>query len=261
MRTLLALDTSSDGCSVAVNVDGVVTALFELAPRQHTRKLLPMVQRLMAQLELSLSDIDAIAFGCGPGSFAGLRIAAGVAQGLAYGSDLPVIEVSTLDALALQSVEKVNNSLTPNPVEWFAAVAIDARMSEIYWSLYHVCVTGCPAGRLDQVGLTRLTKPTVISPECVAIDDKSFFSRQAAGNIDRTCPWVAIGDGWNKYQVILEERLRRPVDVSFADSVPRAEEIAHLAYGQRGQNNGKAPELAAPVYLRDEITWQKLPGR
>ncbi|PID41888.1 MAG: tRNA (adenosine(37)-N6)-threonylcarbamoyltransferase complex dimerization subunit type 1 TsaB [Proteobacteria bacterium] len=260
MRTILALDTSSDGCSVALNADGEVTALFDIAPREHTRKLLPMVKRLLTQVEVSLTEIDAIAFGCGPGAFTGLRIAAGVAQGLAYGSDLPVIEISTLDALALQSVEKVQGGLSPHPLEWYAAVAVDARMSEVYWSLYQVSIRDCPPGRLDRVSLTRLSGPSVTSPESVPVDE-SFFDSLSGSKTGQSCPLIAMGDGWKNYRDSLQCRLRQPVDAIFSDTVARAAEIACLAYSQQGQNSSKAPEKASPVYLRDEVTWKKLPGR
>ncbi|MCW9009004.1 tRNA (adenosine(37)-N6)-threonylcarbamoyltransferase complex dimerization subunit type 1 TsaB, partial [Marinobacter sp.] len=102
---LLALDTSSEGCSAALWLDGRVTERFEVAPRGHTRLLMPMVRELFAEQGLSPTDLDALAFARGPGSFTGLRIATGVVQGLAWGLDIPVVPVSSLAAVALAAIE------------------------------------------------------------------------------------------------------------------------------------------------------------
>ena len=106
MPTLLALDASSTACSCALIRDQLIVQRFEIAPREHTRLLLPMVDEVLAEAGVSLGQLDAIAYGQGPGSFTGLRIAAGVAQGLAYGADLPLMGVSTLEALARESRQK-----------------------------------------------------------------------------------------------------------------------------------------------------------
>src|SRR5688500_1413319 len=102
MPTILALDTSTEACSCAVLHAGRIHERHELVPRQHAQLLLPMVQQLLHGLGLEFQELDAIAFGKGPGSFTGLRIAAGVTQGIAFAANLPVIPVSTLAALALQ---------------------------------------------------------------------------------------------------------------------------------------------------------------
>lgn len=125
---LLALDTSSEGCSAALLVDGRVSERFDLAPRGHTRLLMPMIRELLSEQDLVPADLDALAFACGPGSFTGLRIATGVVQGLAWGLDLPVLPVSSLATVALGAMD----TLDVNDGDG-VAVAFDARMGEVYW--------------------------------------------------------------------------------------------------------------------------------
>ena len=130
MSVILAIETSTPACSVALTIDGVLLEDFRLAPRQHNDLILPMVDQLLTQANIHLKDLDAIAFGKGPGSFTGLRIAAGVVQGLAYGADLPVIGISTLEAMALEAFQKYHKDY------WLAA--LDARMGEVYIGGYKV---------------------------------------------------------------------------------------------------------------------------
>ena len=137
---LLALDTATEACSVALNIDGELTEHYELLPRRHSRELLPMVEKIIAAAGLSLTQLDAVAFGCGPGAFTGLRVATAMAQGLAFGADLPVIPVSTLAALAQQAHRCYQST--------HVLAAIDARMDEVYWG------TVCPA-RSGHVGVAR----------------------------------------------------------------------------------------------------------
>ena len=130
MNNILALDSSTDACAVALSVNGVLTSRFEIATQSHTQRLLPMVEELLAEQRLALADLDALAFGRGPGSFTGLRICTGIIQGLAYGANLPVIPVSTLEAMAL-GFYRANPSMNAPLL-----VALDARMDEVYWALY-----------------------------------------------------------------------------------------------------------------------------
>jgi tRNA threonylcarbamoyladenosine biosynthesis protein TsaB len=120
---ILALDTSTEACSVALWADGAVTERFELGS-QHSERILPMTQEALAEAGVALTQIDAVAFGRGPGSFTGLRICAGVAQGLAFGADVPVLPVSSLAALA-QGIEAPG-----------VLAAFDARMDQLYWGAY-----------------------------------------------------------------------------------------------------------------------------
>ncbi|OLO04012.1 MULTISPECIES: tRNA (adenosine(37)-N6)-threonylcarbamoyltransferase complex dimerization subunit type 1 TsaB [Salinicola] len=228
MPTLLALDASSTACSCALIQDRLIVQRFEIAPREHTRLLLPMIDDVLAQAGVSLGQLDAIAYGQGPGSFTGLRIAAGVAQGLAYGADLPLMGISTLEALALAAHRK-----------WHARhviAALDARMDEIYVGAYH-CLEGA---------LTVALEERVMPPSKLRLPPS-----------DRGIEWLGIGSGWQLLSNI-------PVDVhatlaqTLPDELPAAEDIARLAVAswERGAR-GNAPHEVIPVYLRDEVAWRK----
>ena len=125
---LLTLDTSTDACSCALSVDGEIGEQSVIAPRQHTTLILPMIDQLLAEAGLKPTQLDGIAFGRGPGSFTGLRIACGITQGIAFAADIPVVPISCLATLAQgayleQGIEKV-------------LASIDARMNEVYFANY-----------------------------------------------------------------------------------------------------------------------------
>lgn len=230
MTHILALDTSGSACSVALWSDaGLLIGHEETAQRQHTQRLLPMIKSLLLEAEVNMSSLDAIAYGRGPGSFTGIRIAAGVAQGLAFGIDCPVIPVSTLAALALRMYQP---SETAQPA---FACCLDARMGEVYWGEYIIDETHADLA-LPQ-GPER-----VCAPEQVAVVNATF---------------VAGGSG------MLVADMPAAI-IAAAQSVnpnvqPRALEMARLAGADFALGRQCAPEDALPVYLRDEVTWQKLP--
>lgn len=122
---ILAIDTATEACSVALWNNGEKHALFEICPREHTQRILPMVQQVLAESGVTLNQLDALAFGRGPGSFTGVRIGIGIAQGLAMGAELPMIGVSTLATMA-QGAFRVTGATQ-------VLAAIDARMGEVYW--------------------------------------------------------------------------------------------------------------------------------
>ncbi|SQF87684.1 M22 peptidase YeaZ [Pseudomonas taetrolens] len=139
MSTLLALDTATEACSVALLHDGKVTSHYEVIPRLHAQKLLPMIKDLLAEAGVELSAVEAIAFGRGPGAFTGVRIAIGVVQGLAFALDRPVLPISNLAVLA-QRAHREHGATQ-------VASAIDARMDEVYWGCYReqageMCLVG-----------------------------------------------------------------------------------------------------------------------
>lgn len=222
MSTILALDTSTDACSCAVLIDGELHERFAVIPRQHAPSLLPMVQGLMQELSLDFDKLDAIAFGRGPGSFTGLRIAAGVTQGLAYAADLPVVPVSTLAALAWQ----VREVAAGRPI--FSV--IDARIDEVYWAQF---VTDEPLPRC--LGLEQLSAPEAISLQAAF-----------TGSV------VAVGSGLafeQRFPAALKERIA----VRLPDEHPRAGAIAHIAAVQFAQGVRVAAQEVEPLYLRDQV--------
>jgi tRNA threonylcarbamoyladenosine biosynthesis protein TsaB len=219
---LLAVETSTEACSAALFIDGEVTERFELAPKEHTKLILPMIDSLMAEAGLKPQQLDALAFSRGPGSFTGVRIATGVIQGIALGADLPVVPVSTLAALA-QDFFKNNDQ------DVVAYVAMDARMDEIFWGVY----------RCDNKGYAGLVGHEAVTPA------KLVEFPELTG--------VGIGSGWGVYPQELMSRLHGWVNRYEADRLPRAGAIAEL--GARGfdLDLAVAVELAMPVYLRDKV--------
>jgi len=126
---ILAIETATEACSASLIMSDRLITRFELAPREHTKLLLPMMEEVLKEAGITLKEVDAIAFSRGPGAFTGLRIAAGVAQGVALSIDKPVIPVSTLEALALQATKD-------NYQQETIVAALDARMGEVYWGLF-----------------------------------------------------------------------------------------------------------------------------
>jgi len=227
MSCILALDSSTDACSAALYLNGRLNSRFEIASKSHTQRLLPMVDELLTEEGLKLSQLDAIAFGRGPGSFTGLRICMGIVQGLAFGSGLPVLPVSTLEAMALTQVR--------NQPDWAGVIvpALDARMSEVYWAAYRAQGDG---------ELALLEAEAVASPELVV-------ERLAALQLS---PSAAIGSGWQYPQ--LAGVAAAPVHLSLC---PRAEEIALLGAKQLAAGKAQAIAEVQPIYLRDSVSWQK----
>jgi tRNA threonylcarbamoyladenosine biosynthesis protein TsaB len=219
---ILAIDTSTEACSAAV-LDGERSyGRFELAPRRHTELILPMVEDVLEEAGLGLRDMDALAFGRGPGAFTGLRIAAGVAQGLAFGADLPVVPVSTLQAMALGCMESGRAERI--------AVALDARMAEVYWGCYERPALG---------GMSCVVPDCVVGPESAALP---------AGE-----GWFGAGPGWAAYADLLGQRWVQGLVGSDAAVHPDARWIATLAAEACARGETVSAEAAQPVYLRDRV--------
>jgi tRNA threonylcarbamoyladenosine biosynthesis protein TsaB len=226
---LLAIDTATEACSAAVWTDGAVLARYEVIGRGHAERLLPMVDELLAESGLTLGGLDALAFGRGPGAFTGVRIAVGLAQGLAFGAGLPVVPISNLAALARLALDRYAHETTAVAAP-AALVCLDARMKEVYWAEAH--------GRGD--GGVDLVSERLGAPELVMLTSAS------AGR-----PLVAAGHGWSAYPLLQE---RHPsLAACWPDLLPRAHEIAALAALEAAAGRLVSPEDAAPVYLRDDV--------
>lgn len=218
---ILAIETATDACSAALLIDNESSVAYELAPRKHTQLILPMVEKLLANAELALADVDAIAFGQGPGAFTGLRIAAGVTQGLALAGDLPVIPVSTLAAMAQQSYQQYQAN--------HILVALDARINEVYWGQYQVVDGSVKLSGNEHVILPEKLEPIVEGQ------------------------WMGVGSGWQAYSDILEQKVKGHLQQVVADLTPSAEFIAQLASYEYKKEKVMTVEQAQPIYLRDKV--------
>jgi tRNA threonylcarbamoyladenosine biosynthesis protein TsaB len=224
MPTLLALDTSTEACSVALLRNDAISERYIEAPREHMLRLLPMVDELLTEQQLQLRDLDGIVFTRGPGSFTGLRITLGVVQGLAFGANLPVLPVSTLAVLA-------QTAATTALAGRFILSAIDARMDEVYCAWFEV----------GSDGLVRAcSEERVCAPEAVSL-------------IPTDAPWLGVGSGWN-YIARLPAAGRGDI---VADALPRAAAALRLALPRWQAGERHAVEQVAPVYLRDDVAWPK----
>ncbi|WP_198341881.1 tRNA (adenosine(37)-N6)-threonylcarbamoyltransferase complex dimerization subunit type 1 TsaB [Oceanisphaera avium] len=224
---ILAIDTATEACSAALCQQGEVLTRYSIAPRGHTDLILPMVAQLLADAELTLAQLDAIAFAQGPGSFTGVRITLGVAQGLAYGADLALLGVSNLQALA-QGAYRVSGAET-------VLSAIDARMSEIY------------------IGGFVVKGDVMQSTDQEQVSTPNDWLEHSG-----TSSWaVGVGSGFVTYPALKE----KVASVCEALPYPEAQDLLPQALQHWQQGKGVSAALAQPVYLRDKVTWQKLPGR
>ncbi|HHC74710.1 MAG TPA: tRNA (adenosine(37)-N6)-threonylcarbamoyltransferase complex dimerization subunit type 1 TsaB [Thiothrix sp.] len=250
---ILALDTATDACSAALLHNGQPYEVFELAPRRHTHLILQQIEQSLAAASLNLQDIDALAFGQGPGAFTGLRIAAGVVQGLALAIDKPVIAVSTLAAMALQAIDQQQATTV--------YVGLDARMSEVYWGVYQA------ASAPISIQATTHHLPTVktLCVDCVIKPDSVPLPQQQTGQpTDNKHPasgcW-AIGSAWQAYPDALTQRLQAqsielPNTQILPDFYPSAAYIARLAWVKaltQPQESLLDAAQAQPIYLRNKV--------
>lgn len=227
---LLAIETSTIACSVALSVDGQVSERYELAPQRHAELVLPMAESLLAEAGLELAALDAIAFARGPGAFTGLRIAAAVTQGLAFGAGLPVIPVSTLAALAQGAASERGADRV--------LAAMDARMNEVYWGAF---------GRGEDGLVHALGAECVRPPEQVpAVEGDG---------------WFAAGDGWAAHGAALEARLGVRLIGRDEARYPRAQDVARLALAVHRREGFLAAAQALPVYLRDRVASRPAPRK
>jgi len=217
---ILAIDTSTEFLSLALWLNGRVLSRDIHAGQTHSQKILPTLRTLLDEAKIELTALDGIAFGAGPGSFTGLRIACGVAQGLAFGANLPVVAVSTLQALAQQSgAEKV-------------IACLDARMREIYHAAYE-----------KQNG------------EWLEVSAPALFKPEDAPKVNGD-DWVGVGTGWLVYPDVLQavygEQLRE-MPAPDRHSHPTATSIAELALPTFEAGLARPAQEAAPIYIRNKV--------
>lgn len=222
MLKILVLDTSGVLCSTALLVGDEIIQHEQLVPRRHADVILDMLDALLSEAEVDASQLDAIAFGRGPGSFTGVRIAAAVTQGIAYSLDKPVIAVSTLAALA--------QGLMDSGDDQKILTAVDARMNEVYWAGYARNADGYAEMRIEEV---------VVPPAAVPMPEHG--------------KWSAAGNGWQVYASELKPMINAGITEIHSDTLVHASSIARLGAYYFNQGRLITAEQAIPVYLRDKV--------
>ncbi|CAM4184617.1 tRNA (adenosine(37)-N6)-threonylcarbamoyltransferase complex dimerization subunit type 1 TsaB [Pseudoalteromonas byunsanensis] len=225
-HNLLAIDASTEALSLALHFNGQTYRYFEECPQQHSQKILPQIERMLGSANCQLKELDGIVFGRGPGSFTGVRISVAIAQGLAYSSKLPLVGVSTLEAMALQAIRELK-------VEQVLS-GIDARMGEIYLAQYEMSNDG---------SLTAIDDEVVCSPEDVKHYDSAIS---------------AVGTAWQAYPQVAESN-----NLMVSDKICLPDAFYMLELGDDAFTKGLTVKAAdaQPHYVRDTVTWKKLPGR
>ena len=228
----LAIDASTEACSVALTVNGKVYSRYDLCPQSHSLQLLPMVDALLKEANVKLAELDGLIFGQGPGSFTGVRIGVGVAQGLAFSANLPVVGVSSLQAMAQAAYTEHEQTKV--------IAAIDARMGEAY-NAYFI---------LDEHNIMQEQGSAAVTPpEQLAAHFSQLISQ----------PVYGVGSAWDAYSEhlsILKSNQGNP-DILF----PNALSMLTIGEAKFKQGLGVSAEEAQPVYVRDTVSWKKLPGR
>ena len=223
---ILAIDTSGEACSAALLTETGLHQRLTLEPRRHADLILGLAEGLLKEANLNLRELDALAFGRGPGSFAGVRIATGVVQGAAFAADIPVVPVSTLAALAQGHLRETGHARV--------LAALDARMNEVYWA---ACTP-------DASGLMRALGGELIVPPSDA-------------PLPPDGGWHGVGSGWGAYAAVLAERVGDRVAAVDGAAQCRARDIASIAAADFAAGLAVPAEQALPVYLRDRVAWKR----
>ena len=234
---ILALETSSNACSAALLTgnlqDFSCIERFEIAPRQHTQLILPMIDSLLLEADYSLQQINALAFSRGPGAFTGVRVATGVTQAIAFGADLPVAQISSLAAVAQGIVREHFVKHERQRV----LVANDARIGEIYFAAYEN-----DAGEIKLIGQEQVMRPEGLMSY---LEKQQIVPRPA-----NRC--FCAGSGWDAYADSLQSVLELSSD-TYAESWPHARDVAFLAIREVENSTLVNAESVSPVYLRDNV--------
>lgn len=213
---LLAFETATEACSVALWIDGAVRERFEIAPRRHAELALPWADALLAEAGIARAQLDAIAVGRGPGAFTGVRLAIALTQGIALALDRPAVPISTLAALAVQG-------------EGHVLAAIDARMGEVYLGAY----------RHDDGGIVAIGAERVLAPDAAPLPEGTG--------------WQGVGTGFDAVQGALRTRFAGRLSGVDAAMLPHAADVARLAAVAFARGDAVAPERLEPAYLRDHV--------
>jgi tRNA threonylcarbamoyladenosine biosynthesis protein TsaB len=215
--SIIAIESSSDQLSLALEHDGAIRAWDGVVGNRHAELVLPEIERLLEQAGITLDSLSAVVYGAGPGAFTGLRIACGVAQGLALARNVPVLGVGTLEALAEDAgADRV-------------IACIDARMGEIYHASYCRTIGGWEA----------LNAPELVSPETLPIPDDGG--------------WVGCGSGFRAHGDALARRCGERLARIAPDAVPRASAMLRLALPRLAAGEGRDPAEAVPLYVREKV--------
>ena len=220
---LLAIETATEACSAALYVNGDIRVRHRVEPRRHGELILGMIADVLKEAGIALRQLDALAFGRGPGSFTGVRIASGVIQGIAFAADLPVVPVSTLAALAQHQYRRRGS---PRILAGF-----DARMKEVYWGAYEA---HAETGLVSLAGVERVCRPTAVP-------------------LPSGSGWCGVGTAWASYRDQLAERLGERVEAVDDRLLCSAHDIAQLGVAGFAEGRAVPAERALPVYLRDQV--------
>lgn len=226
---ILSLESSTEACSAALLHEGVIQERYQLAPRQHTHLILPMLESLLAEAKLKPRDLDAMAFSRGPGSFTGSRISASIVQAIAFAVDIPVVPLSSLQCLAQGAYREYQAKQV--------LAAMDARMNEIYWASY----------RLDEEGImAEYEREQLSNPQQFPGTTLSHF--------------IGVGSGWDQYRDLLEPQFKEnQLQQCYLERYPRAYDVALLAAHAYKKGQVVSAEQAVPVYLREKVASLKCP--
>ena len=223
---LLAIETSTEACSVAVWIDGGVIERFELAPRRHTELVLPWAGELLAEAGIAKSQLDAIAVGRGPGAFTGVRLAVALVQGMALALDKPVLSISTLAALAMSAPPGQDANARDERI----LAAIDARMGELYLGLFR---------RDPEKHLIALGNEWMATPSSPGVP---------AGG-----PLIGVGSGFSADDKALVAALGEALRSFDGDALPHAADIARLGALAFARGEAIAADVLEPAYLRNKV--------
>lgn len=219
---ILAFDTATEACSAALWLDGEICERYEVAGREHTQRLMLQVSALMTDAGLHFNQLDGIACGIGPGSFAGVRIGVGYAKGLALALDVPVVGVSSLAMLALRALRETNAEQV--------LAAIDARLNEVYFGAYQRSASGL---------VEKIAPEIVCTPDAVPACEGARV--------------IAAGSGWATYRERLSQATQAKILSCLPEALPHAEDALRLALTQFEAGQGINADDLVPAYLRDKV--------